>query len=109
MLEIIMPLGPPSSNGARKSPRLSTKAKVAPARTPGMERERITEQQGKDCHPRGNPHGAKQGLQIHVDAKELTVVVERPRANDHLGRRHRPEAVTEQQGIRQQEKQSDPE
>src|SRR5439155_25721247 len=72
-------------------------------------RERITEQQGKDCHPRGNPHGAKQGLQIHVDAKELTVVVEGPGMNDRLGRRQRPEAVTEQQSIGQQEKQCDPE
>src|SRR5580700_10426188 len=40
--EIIMPLGPPSSSGARKSPRLSTKAKVAPASTPGNARGRIT-------------------------------------------------------------------
>ena len=38
MLEIMMPLGPPNSRGARKSPRLRTKAKVAPATTPGIER-----------------------------------------------------------------------
>src|ERR1019366_8941531 len=41
-LEIMMPPGPPSSSGARKSPRLSTKAKVAPASTPGNARGRIT-------------------------------------------------------------------
>src|SRR4029077_19235040 len=38
MFEIIIPLGPPNSSGARKSPRLSTKANVAPASTPGIER-----------------------------------------------------------------------
>ena len=42
MFEIMMPLGPPSSSGARKSPRLRTKAKVAPASTPGMESGKIT-------------------------------------------------------------------
>src|SRR2546427_12965838 len=70
-------------------------------------RERITEQQGKDCHPRGNPHGAKQGLQIHVDAKELTVVVEGPGMKDRLGRRNRPDGETEAQGLRQQKTQSE--
>jgi hypothetical protein len=44
MFEIMMPLGPPSKSGARKSPRLRTKAKVAPASTPGMERGKITRQ-----------------------------------------------------------------
>src|ERR1017187_5623808 len=38
----MIPPGPPSSSGARKSPRLSTKAKVAPASTPGNARGRIT-------------------------------------------------------------------
>src|SRR5438876_24611 len=109
MLEIIMPLGPPSSNGARKSPRLSKKILTRSRAKRKVIRERIAEQQGKDCHPRSNPHGAKQGLQIHVDAKELTVVVEGPGMNDRLGRRHRPEAVTEQQSVGQQEKQCDPE
>ena len=42
MFEIMMPLGPPSNSGARKSPRLSTKAKVAPATTPGIESGKIT-------------------------------------------------------------------
>src|SRR5271156_1934431 len=40
--QIMTPLGPPSSSGARKSPRLSTKAKVAPASMPGNANGRIT-------------------------------------------------------------------
>src|SRR3981081_1818303 len=40
MFEIMIPLGPPNSSGARKSPRLSTNANVAPASTPGIERGR---------------------------------------------------------------------
>ena len=32
----MIPLGPPNSNGAKKSPRLNTKANVAPASTPGI-------------------------------------------------------------------------
>src|SRR5271169_4545640 len=42
MFEIMMPLGPPSNSGAKKSPRLKTKAKVAPATTPGIDRGKIT-------------------------------------------------------------------
>src|SRR5579872_837878 len=42
MLELMTPLGPPSSSGARKSPRLKTKAKVAPATTPGIDSGKIT-------------------------------------------------------------------
>ena len=44
MFEIMMPLGPPRRRGARKSPRLRTKAKVAPARTPGIESGKMTRQ-----------------------------------------------------------------
>src|ERR1035441_2310825 len=44
MFEIMIPLGPPSKSGARKSPRLRTKAKVAPAKTPGIESGKITRQ-----------------------------------------------------------------
>src|SRR5207302_7713601 len=44
MFEIMMPLGPPSNNGARKPPRLSTNANVAPASTPGIESGKITRQ-----------------------------------------------------------------
>ena len=36
MLAIMVPEGPPTSSGARKSPRERTKAKVAPASRPGM-------------------------------------------------------------------------
>src|SRR5579862_7155775 len=42
MFEIMMPLGPPSNSGARKSPKLNTKAKVAPATTPGIDSGKIT-------------------------------------------------------------------
>src|SRR5690242_5498998 len=40
--EIMIPFGPPIRSGARKSPRLSTNAKVAPAITPGRERGKTT-------------------------------------------------------------------
>src|SRR5271170_8195344 len=42
IFEIMMPLGPPTSSGARKSPNVNTNANVAPARTPGSESGRIT-------------------------------------------------------------------
>src|SRR5271155_3145137 len=42
IFEIMMPLGPPNRSGARKSPRLNTKANVAPATTPGIESGKIT-------------------------------------------------------------------
>src|SRR2546425_1544646 len=41
-LAIMMPEGPPTRRGARKSPRDRTKANVAPASKPGMESGRIT-------------------------------------------------------------------
>src|ERR1700733_9971685 len=44
ILEIMIPLGPPTSSGARKSPSDKTNAKVAPASTPGIESGRITRQ-----------------------------------------------------------------
>ena len=42
MLAIMVPLGPPTSSGARKSPRDRTNAKVAPAINPGTESGRMT-------------------------------------------------------------------
>ena len=42
MLAIMMLEGPPTSIGPRKSPRVRTKAKVAPAIRPGSERGRMT-------------------------------------------------------------------
>src|SRR5713226_8094350 len=41
-LAIMVPEGPPTRSGARKSPRERTKAKVAPASRPGSERGRMT-------------------------------------------------------------------
>src|SRR3954470_7765866 len=42
IFEIMIPLGPPTRMGARKSPKLRTNAKVPPAITPGRERGKIT-------------------------------------------------------------------
>src|SRR6266852_4201625 len=41
-LAIIVPDGPPTRSGARKSPRERTKANVAPASKPGSERGKMT-------------------------------------------------------------------
>src|SRR5215472_13832822 len=43
-LAIIVPEGPPTSRGARKSPNERTNANVAPASKPGIESGRITRQ-----------------------------------------------------------------
>src|SRR5207248_9439564 len=43
-LAIIVPEGPPTRSGARKSPSESTNANVAPASKPGMESGRMTRQ-----------------------------------------------------------------
>ena len=41
-LAIIVPEAPPTSNGARKSPSERTKANVAPASSPGVDKGRMT-------------------------------------------------------------------
>src|SRR6266850_10524 len=41
-LAIMVPEGPPTRSGARKSPKERTKAKVAPASKPGSERGKMT-------------------------------------------------------------------
>src|SRR5579872_1653310 len=55
----------------------------------------ITEQQSEEHDAGGNPHGAKQSLEVDVDAQQFGIVAEIPIMNDRLRRADRPEAVAE--------------
>jgi hypothetical protein len=60
----------------------------------------IAEQQGEEHDPGRNPHGAQQGFEIYVHAQQFAVVAKVPVLDDGLRRADRPEAVAEEQRVR---------